>query len=225
MTSKSLKFSVIAFVSTLPIILACGVLGNAQPASGAPLYFREDWKEIPAALPVTQEHVASPGLVLHLYGSARDQIKKSHHDQLANDPYYIWSGECKGTWALTLSKTGSAVDFSKGGVVRWRSRQSGERFPRLLIRLADGQYYVSDQTDTEASNWHISSYVLERTSWSGFDMDKFVPRPNDKKPDLTRVVEVGFTDLEPGGGSNLSSRIDWIEVYGQPRPLSTPQGR
>ena len=188
---------------------------NAQPASGAPLWFREDWKEIPAATPVTQAHVNNPELTLHTYGQAKDSIKKSHHDQPANDPYYIWSGECKGSWGLTLSKAESSADFSKGGVVRWRSRQSGERFPRLLIRLADGSFYVSDQTDSNSSEWHIFSFVLERVTWSAVDIEKFVPIPGRKRPDLKRVTEVGFTDLEPGAGSSLSSRIDWIEVYAQ----------
>lgn len=187
-----------------------------QPASGAPLYFREDWKETPAALPVTQEHVAAEGLRLHVYGSAGDRIKKSHHDELADDPYYIWSGECRGSWALTLSRADSAVDFSAGGVIRWRSRQNGERFPRVLIRLADGAFYVSDQTDTNSQQWHVFSFILERVTWSAFDMTRFVPLPGGRKPNLSKVVEIGVTDLEPGGGAALCSRIDWIEVYGQP---------
>jgi len=188
----------------------------AQPASGAPLWFREDWKEIPAATPVTQEHVNTRDLVLHTYGQAKDSIKKSHHDQPANDPYYIWSGDCKGSWGLTLSKTGTVVDFSKGGVIRWRSRQSGERFPRIMIRLADGSFYVSDQTDSNSTEWHVFSFILDQITWSAFDIDRFVPLPGRKKPDLSRVAEVGFTDLEPGAGSNVSSRLDWIEVYGHP---------
>lgn len=187
----------------------------AQPASGAQLWFREDWKEIPAATPVTQDHVNNPELTLHTYGQAKDSIKKSHHDQPANDPYYIWSGECKGSWGVTLSKRGSSADFSKGGVIRWRSRQSGERFPRVLIRLADGSFYVSDQTDRNSPEWHIFSFILERVTWSSFDIDKFVPTPGRKNPDLSHVTEVGFTDLDSGAGSNVCSRIDWIEVYAQ----------
>jgi hypothetical protein len=33
-------------------------------------------------------------------------------------------------------------------------------------------------------------------------------------PDLSRVVEVGFTDLMRGGQSQACSRLDWIEVDG-----------
>ncbi len=208
----------------LSLILGCCFLvgfglvreASAQPASGASLWFREDWKEIPAATPVTQEHLNNSELTLHTYGQAKDSIKKSHHDRPANDPYYIWSGECKGSWAVTLSKAGSSADLSKGGVIRWRSRQSGDRFLRVLIRLADGSFHVSDQTDTNSSEWHIFSFILERVTWSAFDIQKFVPIPGRKNPDLSHVTEIGFTDLEPGAGSNLSSRIDWIEVYAPP---------
>jgi hypothetical protein len=35
-------------------------------------------------------------------------------------------------------------------------------------------------------------------------------------PDLSRVAEIGWTDLMTGGGSSACSRVDWIEVYGRP---------
>jgi hypothetical protein len=37
-------------------------------------------------------------------------------------------------------------------------------------------------------------------------------------PDLSRVDEVGFTDLMrgSGGGPGGGSRVDWVEVYGFP---------
>ena len=84
------------------------------------LFFKEDWKEIPAATPVTQEHVVNKELILGLYGPGRDSIKKSHHDVPADDPYYIWSGTCKGNWVVTLKKTKSYVDLSgHSGVCAW----------------------------------------------------------------------------------------------------------
>ncbi len=192
--------------------------GVAAGQSGMPLYFREDWKEIPAA-PVTQEHVNSPELVLHTYGSAKDQIKKSHHEEPPLDPYYIWSGETTGRWGITLSRQGHVLDLSQGGVVRWRSNQSGQHFPRILIRLLNGDFYVSNQTDTNASEWHVFEFILSNVTWSKLDPESLVQRPEWDKPDLTQVVEVGFTDLEAGAGSDSSSRIDWIEVFGQPRVM------
>ena len=69
------------------------------------LFFREDWKESPAATPVTQEHVVNSNLLLGLYGPGKDGIKKSHHDRPADDPYYIWSGTCAANWAVALAIT------------------------------------------------------------------------------------------------------------------------
>ena len=39
-----------------------------------------------------------------------------------------------------------------------------------------------------------------------------------KDPDLSRVDEIGFTDLMHGGGSPACSRLDWIEVWGKAVP-------
>ena len=101
---------------------------------------REDWKEIPAATPVTQDHVVNNDLLLGLYGPGCDSIKKSHHDSPADDPYYIWSGTCLGNWAVTLKNTKSYVDLSSYGKIMWRSKQSGLRCLHLVLKLADGTW-------------------------------------------------------------------------------------
>src|SRR3972149_540547 len=54
---------------------------NPCPAAAAPdqrpgLLFREDWKESPAATPVTQEHVSNPDLILARHGPGEAQVKK-----------------------------------------------------------------------------------------------------------------------------------------------------
>lgn len=38
------------------------------------LFFREDWKEIAAVTPITQEHVANPDLILSLYGPGKPKF-------------------------------------------------------------------------------------------------------------------------------------------------------
>ena len=59
------------------------------------LFFREDWKEIPFALPITPEHVANPDLRMEIHGPGKLGIKKSHHAEIENDPFYVWSGRCE----------------------------------------------------------------------------------------------------------------------------------
>jgi len=46
------------------------------------------------------------------------------------------------------------------------------------------------------------------------DMESITEQQPVPNPDLSDVVEIGYTDLMPGGQSNACSRLDWIEVYG-----------
>jgi len=91
-------------------------------------FFREDWKETPAELPVSQNHVANPDLILALHGPGLHGIKKSNHPNIPNDPFYIWSGACPGNWAVSLQHRNSDVDLTGPDArIRWRSKQAGFR--------------------------------------------------------------------------------------------------
>src|SRR5579862_9827021 len=81
--------------------------------SGRPgLFFREDFKETPPETPITQAHIANPDLILSLYGPGKDGVKKSHHDQPADDPYYVWTGTCSAPAVVTLRHRASFVDLT-----------------------------------------------------------------------------------------------------------------
>ena len=56
-------------------VLAVTGIAAAQARPG--LAFREDWKETPAATPVTQAHVANPDLLLTVHGPGADLVKKA----------------------------------------------------------------------------------------------------------------------------------------------------
>jgi len=183
-----------------------------------PLAWREDWKETPAALPITQEHVANADLILELHGPGRDGIKKSHHDTPKDDPYYVWSGECRGAWAVSLRHRSAWVDLTGLGRVRWRARQEGFRRLRLILRLADGRWLVSDQSDDRSRDWRVREFNLGDLRWRRLDIEKVVEGPWVENPDLGRVEAIGFTDLMSGGGTPASSRLDWIEVWGKLTP-------
>jgi hypothetical protein len=179
------------------------------------LYFREDWKEIPAATPVTQEHVSNKSLILGLYGPACDSIRKSHHSSPADDPYYIWSGLCLGNWAVTLKSKTSLVDLSEYAKIVWRSKQNGLRNLHIILKLANGTWLVSDQCDGASKDWRIREFNLMDINWYLLDIAKVIEGAQVINPDLTRVDEIGFTDLMRGGESIACSRLDWIEVYGK----------
>jgi hypothetical protein len=61
-------------------------------------------------------------------------------------------------------------------------------------------------------SWLIN---LAGIHWRSLAIDKVVEGEWVDHPDLTKVDEIGWTDLMTGGGSSACSRVDWIEVYGR----------
>jgi hypothetical protein len=194
------------------VVFLCAVaFGQDRPE----LFLREDWAKTPAATPVTQEHVVNADLALSLHGPGRAAIKKSHHDQPADDPYYIWSGDCPSNWALSLRHRESDVDLTGLAKIRWRSKQSGFRQLRIVLKLAGGPWLVSDVSDGPSTDWREQEFNLADVRWRALDIQKVIEGRWVTDPDLSRVEEIGFTDLMAGGGTPASSRLDWVEVYGR----------
>jgi hypothetical protein len=181
-----------------------------------PLFFREDWKKIPAVTPVTPEHLMNPKLQLALYGPGKDGVRKSHHETPNDDPYYIWSGECAGNCAIALRDKESYADLTGLAKIRWRTKQSGFRELRLILKLRDGTWLVSDHAEGATVDWHETEFAIADVHWRRLDIKTIIEGAWVEKPELSKVDEIGWTDLMVGGNSPASSRVDWIEVYGQP---------
>ena len=184
-------------------------------AGDSDLFFREDWVEAPPSIPLTNRDLANPALEVSRHGPGGSVIKKSFHDYKPNDPYYVWSGLCPGPWAVSLRKRESAVDLTAGRV-RWRARQSGFRQLRVIVQTGDGKWLVSDAADGFSEDWRVREVELATVRWRLLNIETVVEGDWVEDADLSRVLEVGFTDLMPGGRSPASSRVDWIEVYGTP---------
>lgn len=194
---------------------------RADPAleAGRPgLLFREDWAATPAQLPVDQSHVAHAGLKLHLHGPSRDLIKKSHHDQPLDDPHYIWSGRCaEGNWAVSLERLAGPFDLTRQAKVRWRTKQSGFRILRIIVHTEAGQWLVGHLGDEASRDWRIREFNMADMQWRNLLIDSVIEEdPVLENPDLSRITQIGFTDLMLGGNSRACSRLDWIEVYAHP---------
>ena len=198
-----------AFLLSAAIGSACGQGEAYRPG----LAFREDWKEIPAETPVTQKHVKHPDLILGLYGPGKDSIKKSHHDSPADDPWYIWSGTTNGNWGVALEYRNKIIDLSRHGRIRWRSKQYGFRELHIILKLTDGTWLVSRESDDYSGDWRIREFIVDDLEWYTLDIENIIELKPIQDPDISRVSEVGFTDLMRGGGSAACSRLDWIEVY------------
>lgn len=201
--------------SLIPLLLILfGAAAECQAQYRPTIFFREDWKETPPETPVTQEHVANDELLLSLYGVGADSIKKSNHERPVDDPFYVWSGLAVGNWAVTLKNPNAYADLSEFATVTWRSKQSGLRCLRVILKTADDAWLVSGECDGPSSDWRIHQFNLSDVEWYELDIDLVVEKRRVEEPDLSRVEEIGFTDLMRGGGSPASSRLDWIEVHG-----------
>lgn len=182
------------------------------------LLFREDWKETPFETPVHQGHVSNPDIIMTLHGEGQDSIRKSHHDKPLDDPYYLWSGLAVGTWAVSFKHKELDFDLTRYARVKWRTKQSGFRQLRLIIKLKDGTWLVSDQYDDASKDWRIREFNIDDINWYRLDISKMIETakvPKDKL-DLSCVTEIGCTDLMRGGRSLACSRLDWIELYAFP---------
>ncbi len=197
--------------STLLVLSLFAAVAWAQDRPG--LFFREDWKEIPPETPISQKHVANPDLILTLHGPGASGLKKSHHDKPADDPYYLWSGQAEGNWAMSLRHRTMDADLTGLAKIRWRTKQAGFRELRIILKLADGTWLVSDQSDPPSTDWRIREFNIGDIRWRELDIEKVVEGRWVENPDLSRVREIGVTDLMRGGGSFACSRLDWIEVY------------
>jgi hypothetical protein len=228
------KQGLIAALAVLIMIAAGATFAQGIPQigrnpEGAPLIFLEEWNSEPLAQPITQEHLSNQDLTLNLYGDING-IRKSAH----TTENYTYTGETITNWGLTLSDPDATWDLSRNGMVMLKTRNSGFRLTHVMIKTADGNWYVSEEGNPESNFWIEREYILENLHWRDLMMvdqptnssNRRDPIPGHQpivplgvgSPDLTQVVEVGFTDLLPGGWIPSTSRVKAWAVYGQRVP-------
>jgi hypothetical protein len=202
--------------------------GGMGSAEIAPLIFEEHWTRAPMAQPITQANLGNQDLTLHLYGD--QQVRKTYHP--TED--YTYSGETKTNWALTVSDTKNYWNLAGTGKMMLRTRNSGWRFTHIVIKTADGKYYASEEGSGESSSWMNVEYILGDLHWRSLLMtDTPTNASNQRKPDpslvpiiplakatpdLTKVEEVGFSDLMPGGWIPATTRVNAFALYGKKVP-------
>jgi hypothetical protein len=201
------------------LVFVCWAAALAQTGPPPPgLFFREDWNAKEPFEEVDQGHVANADLLQSLWGPGKSGIKKRHHGTDA-DPYYIWSGACPANWALTLRHKTSYADLTGRSKIRWRTMETGFRRLHIILKLADGTWLVSEESTGASRDWKESEFLMVDLHWRKLDIENVIEGFAVEKVDLSRVDEIGFTDLmrgmpsPPGSSSPASSRLDWIEVY------------
>jgi hypothetical protein len=199
-----------------------------------PLFFREDWVLAGGLTnintPQEPEHtivqadVANPNLEVRLYGDKVGPVtvKQTYN----NDITYVMTLLCTSNCAITLRDKNNDVDLTGLATIRWRTKVSGFHLLHPILKLADGTWLVGDHAAGFSTDWVESQIQLADVRWRNLNIENVVEGRVDKwveNPNLSRVEEIGFSELMRGGGHGSSgSRIDWIEVYGKPVPRVRP---
>ena len=207
---------------------------EAEPAA-IPLFFRETFKGPAVPSPnevVTPDHAANPDLELKLYGpgtvpnpayeSGLFRINRGDGLPGSEVTSWVWSGMTDANWGVMLRHKTDYVDLTGPARIRWRIRPRSFTALRLLIRLADGTMLAADYAEPNSTYFRLSeTYIMDIPRWRVIDPERMVEGADTAwktNVDLSKVDEVGFTDLSRGVGHNPagSSAVDWIEVYGNP---------
>jgi hypothetical protein len=181
-----------------------------------PLAFREDFIDEPNETPVTMASIKNKALKFATYGPGAAMVSKSHHASPKDESGYIWTGSCTQVCGFTLYDPAAYLDLRGLAKVTWRTKETGFHQLRLMLKLADGGFLVGDKTVDPTSDWRVSEMTIQDVEWHGLNTKTMTDNPVVKNPDLSKVAEIGWTDLMPGSGHGTpggSTRVDWFEVY------------
>jgi hypothetical protein len=181
-----------------------------------PLAFREDFIDEPNETPVTMASIRNKALRFTTWGPGAAMVAKSHHASPKDESGYIWTGSCTQVCGFTLSDPSAYLDLRGLAKISWRTKETGFHQLRLMLKLADGKTLVGDKTVNATTDWNVSEMTIQDIEWHGLNTKTMTDDPVVKTPDLSKVEEIGWTDLMPGSGHGTpggSTRVDWIEVY------------
>jgi hypothetical protein len=195
---------------------------GAGPAKRPDLFLKEEWKAPKAAGEASVDPAAAtanPSLELKLYGADGKDIQLTGAAGNPSNPLHLWTGLCEQVCAAALRDKDNYVDLSGLAMIRWVTKVSGFHQIHPILKLADGTWLVGDHADGSTLDWHQDEFSLGDVRWRKLNIAKVVTTGDwVKDPDLSKVDEVGFTDLLPGSGHGAGgwSDVGAIEVYGKP---------
>lgn len=197
--------------------------GAADAATRPPLLFKEEWKQPPytGALNdenrrVTQAAVSNPKLELKLYGADAKNIGVYSHEGRLD----LWNGVVTSPIAVTLRDKTSYIDLTGLARLRWIVRTQALHVLHPVLKLADGTYIAGSHTVSTEGDYIQTEVAFGNQRWYKMDPEKVITTVEVKNPDLSKVDEIGWTDLMPGGGHGNAgwTNVSAIELYAKAVP-------
>jgi len=197
--------------------------GAAESQVRPPLLFREEWKQPPYTgqlndqnRRVTQDAVTNSTLELKLYGpDAQDltvYVHEGRHD--------LWTGLVTSPIAATLRDKTSYFDLTGLARLQWIVRTQGLHVLHPVAKLADGTLLAGSHTDATEGEYIEREISFANQHWFKLDPQKVVTTVEVKNPDLSKVDEIGFVDLMPGGGHGVAgwSNVSVVQLFAKRSP-------
>ena len=203
---------------------------GAPPRAPVPrpgLFFEETWQQVPAGgeQPISQAHVANPALELKLYGPKHTDLQVTGIPVGAPgydaNPIHTWSGLCGAGCTFAFRHRDSYADLTGAARIMVQSKTSGFHKIHPFIRLADGKTYVGDFNFGQTLDFLFTEFRIQDVRWIEFNTELGVTRGNLLPGiDLSKVDEIGFTDLQPGAdhGPGGWSDVAVVRVYANAVP-------
>lgn len=222
--SAGLLLSAVLLTGSLNVLAAAA--GDAPPRAPIPrpgLFFEEGWQQLPEGgeHPLSQAHVSNPVLELKLYGPESEEMQVTGIDGNDVNPTHTWSGLCGAGCTFALRNKAAFADLSGAARIMVQSKTSGFHKIHPFIKLADGSTYIGDYEIGQTYDFLFTEFRIQEVKWIVFNTDTGVTRgvllP---EIDLSKVDEIGFTDLQPGAdhGAGGWSDVAVIRVYANAVP-------
>lgn len=227
MRSHLQKIALLTILSVASFNLyAAAAEGSGPPRAPTPragLFFEEVWKQLPAGgeNPLSQEHVSNANLELKLYGPESAELQVTGIDGNDTNPTHTWSGLCGAGCTFAFRHKDSFADLTGSARMMVQSKTSGFHKIHPFIKLADGTTYIGDMELGQTADFLFEEFRIQQVRWIAFNTETGVTRGNLLDTiDLSRVDEIGFTDLQPGAdhGPGGWSDVAVIRVYGNAVP-------
>ena len=157
--------------------------------------------------------MTNPDLELTLYGTKAGDIAVYEFEGATN----LWTGLTGSPVAVTLRHRNSLLDLT--GLARMTAivRSNNLHVLHPVIRLVDGTLLVGSQAvdNGPGTNFLTVEVAFANQTWFELDPEDVSVGSPLVDADLSRVDQVGFADLAPGGGHGSSgwSNIGPIQVY------------
>ena len=211
-----------AVITIVAMIMASGSAyaadaGGRGPAPRAGLFFEEPWQmAVAGEHPLTQADVTNPALELRLYGMKHEELQINGVQGSEANPPHTWSGLCGYGCTFAFRHRDSYADLSGTARIMVQAKTSGFHKIRPFIKLVDGSTYVGDLEIVSPSDFLFTEFRVSDVKWMVFNTETAVTRGTLlDSVDLSRVDEIGFTDLKPGAdhGNGGWSDVGAIKVY------------